>query len=176
MVSSVAMSERELSQFSQTLQTPTQGERASQWVLNAPEPPGLWRELVNSVREIVLVNGNKSESSGEHSKTKRIVSVLESVFPILVWSRKYTAHKFKKDLMAGLTLASLCIPQVSTCLNNRTRNLLEQFKNVKFVLCMCFVIPCRVLDMQLWLSLLHKMVFVSAIVCSILYVKFKGKK
>lgn len=111
MVSSVTMSERELSQFSQTLQTPTEGERASQWVLNAPEPPGLWRELVNSTKEIVLPYGNKSKSSDENSKSKRVVSVLESVFPILVWSRKYTANKFRKDLMAGLTLASLCIPQ-----------------------------------------------------------------
>ncbi|KAL8110758.1 hypothetical protein AgCh_026485 [Apium graveolens] len=99
------MSERELAQLSQT---PTEGERASQWVLNAPEPPGLWRELVNSTKEIVLSNANKSN---EHSKSKRVVSVLESVFPILVWSRKYTANKFRKDLMAGLTLASLCIPQ-----------------------------------------------------------------
>lgn len=134
MVSSVTMSERELSQFSQTLQTPTDGERASQWVLNAPEPPGLWRELVNSTKEIVLPYGNKSKSSDENSKSKRVVSVLESVFPILVWSRKYTANKFRKDLMAGLTLASLCIPQVRTCLNNRTQNSWEKLENVKFVI------------------------------------------
>lgn len=130
MVSSVTMSERELSQFSQTLQTSTEGEPASQWVLNGPEPPGLWRELVNSTKEIVLPNGNKSKSSDKHSRSKRVVSVLESLFPILVWSRTYTANKFRKDLMAGLTLASLCIPQVRTCLNHRTQILSKQLENV----------------------------------------------
>ncbi|KAK9110635.1 hypothetical protein Sjap_018695 [Stephania japonica] len=38
-------------------------------------------------------------------------SVLQGLFPILQWCRAYKATKFKNDLMAGLTLASLSIPQ-----------------------------------------------------------------
>ncbi|KAM1074191.1 hypothetical protein FF1_019227 [Malus domestica] len=54
----------------------------SQWVLNGPEPPGLWHELMDS-----------------------------EIFPTLVWGRSYNISKFKNDLMAGLTIASLCVPQ-----------------------------------------------------------------
>jgi len=42
-----------------------------------------------------------------------VVSFLQGVFPILVWCRSYTATKFKNDLLAGLTISSLCIPQVN---------------------------------------------------------------
>lgn len=89
-------------------------ERA-QWVLNAPEPPSLWHELMDSIRETVLPHGSKFPS---HKKKpglfKLVVSVLLAIFPILYWCRNYKATKFKNDLLAGLTLASLCIPQVNT--------------------------------------------------------------
>jgi high affinity sulfate transporter 1 len=39
---------------------------------------------------------------------------LQYVFPVLDWGRHYTLAKFKGDLIAGLTIASLCIPQVLT--------------------------------------------------------------
>ncbi|KAJ6682584.1 SULFATE TRANSPORTER 2.1 [Salix koriyanagi] len=60
----------------------------AQWVLNAPDPPSLWRELMDSAREAVLPRGKR--------------------FPYL----KDKDGLFKtNDLLAGLTLASLCIPQ-----------------------------------------------------------------
>uniref|UniRef100_A0A5B6Z1Y5 Putative low affinity sulfate transporter 3 n=1 Tax=Davidia involucrata TaxID=16924 RepID=A0A5B6Z1Y5_DAVIN len=78
-------------------------ERA-QWVLNSPEPPGLWHELIGTIREALFPPRNKLSSRG-------IVSFLQGLFPIISWGRNYKASKFKNDLMAGLTLASLCIPQ-----------------------------------------------------------------
>lgn len=84
----------------------------SQWVLNAPEPPGLWQELMDSVKETISSCGNKYSSLMNQSLTKRVVSVHQQIFPILVWGRNYKVTKFKHDLMAGLTIASLCIPQV----------------------------------------------------------------
>ncbi|KAG0499370.1 hypothetical protein HPP92_004061 [Vanilla planifolia] len=36
---------------------------------------------------------------------------LQSLFPILKWGSEYNFTKFKGDLIAGLTIASLCIPQ-----------------------------------------------------------------
>lgn len=36
---------------------------------------------------------------------------LEFLFPIFGWGRDYSLNKFKGDLIAGLTIASLCIPQ-----------------------------------------------------------------
>ena len=87
-------------------------ERA-QWVLNSPDPPGLLQELGSSVREIIFPRGKKHTSSTARQKQQsRAIEFLQGVFPILRWGRDYKASKFKNDLMAGLTLASLSIPQV----------------------------------------------------------------
>ncbi|KAK9272371.1 hypothetical protein L1049_002742 [Liquidambar formosana] len=118
---------RESSKFSQTLQTTmasmaiepctaaemadleknSQAEKAK-WVMNAPEPPGLWCELMESIRDTCFPQGNKFSSL---KKQQCAISVLVGLFPILHWCRNYKATKFKNDLLAGLTLASLCIPQ-----------------------------------------------------------------
>ncbi|RZC85135.1 hypothetical protein C5167_007749 [Papaver somniferum] len=85
----------------------------SRMLLNAPDPPGLCTEFVSSVKEIVnLPNGNNSYSSNKKPELKQHVgSLLRGLFPILSWGRIYTLSKFKSDLMSGLTLASLSIPQ-----------------------------------------------------------------
>ncbi|OVA07001.1 STAS domain [Macleaya cordata] len=84
----------------------------SRWVLNAPDPPGLWSELVGSIRETVFPNRNKSSSwVNKKPELKHVGSVLGAIFPILRWGRNYNLSKFKNDLMSGLTLASLSIPQ-----------------------------------------------------------------
>uniref|UniRef100_A0A5B6Z4X5 Putative low affinity sulfate transporter 3 n=1 Tax=Davidia involucrata TaxID=16924 RepID=A0A5B6Z4X5_DAVIN len=107
----------ELSKFSQTLQTTTIAEEMldlekerSQWVLNAPKPPGPLRELANSIRENIFPHGNKLQSIKKQPMSHAI-SILQAIFPILLWCRNYKVTKFKKDLLAGLTLASLSIPQ-----------------------------------------------------------------
>ncbi|XP_062098739.1 low affinity sulfate transporter 3-like [Humulus lupulus] len=84
----------------------------SRWVLNAPEPPGLFREVVDSVRDTIGSLRNKYyKSLQSQSFIKRMVLLHQNIFPILVWGRSYSSAKFKNDLMAGLTIASLCIPQ-----------------------------------------------------------------
>ncbi|KAM6563771.1 hypothetical protein CsatB_023769 [Cannabis sativa] len=85
----------------------------SRWVLNAPEPPGLFREAADSVRDTLGSMRTKYYKSlkSQNSFTKRMLLINQNIFPILVWGRNYSAAKFKNDLMAGLTIASLCIPQ-----------------------------------------------------------------
>ncbi|BBH05665.1 slufate transporter 2 [Prunus dulcis] len=83
----------------------------SEWVLNGPEPPGLWHELMDSVRETASYCGNKYSSLKNQPALKSVVSIQQEIFPILVWGRSYNISKFKHDLLAGLTIASLCIPQ-----------------------------------------------------------------
>ncbi|XP_057470291.1 low affinity sulfate transporter 3-like isoform X2 [Actinidia eriantha] len=84
----------------------------TQWVLNSPNPPSLLQELISSVKETIFPYRSKLTSSSPKQPRSRVaVSVLQGLFPILSWARNYKASKFKKDLMAGLTLASLCIPQ-----------------------------------------------------------------
>ncbi|KAK7396386.1 hypothetical protein VNO78_17357 [Psophocarpus tetragonolobus] len=43
--------------------------------------------------------------------SKRFLLGLHYFFPILEWAPKYTLHFFKSDLIAGITIASLAIPQ-----------------------------------------------------------------
>ncbi|XP_019175251.1 PREDICTED: low affinity sulfate transporter 3 [Ipomoea nil] len=90
-------------------------ERA-QWLLDSPQPPTLCQQLITSLKATLLPDANTLSSSSSLSKTQKTpsgfaVSFLQGLFPILKWGRNYKATKFKKDLMAGLTLASLCIPQ-----------------------------------------------------------------
>lgn len=80
-------------------------------VLSSPDPPGLWHELVGSIKETIFPKRN-TISSSKPSRSMRVFSFLQGLFPILSWGRNYKASKFKNDLMAGLTIASLSIPQV----------------------------------------------------------------
>ncbi|KAL9332685.1 hypothetical protein ACSQ67_002295 [Phaseolus vulgaris] len=83
----------------------------SQWVLNAPEPPSPWRVVADSVRKTISHYKQKFSSLRDQPFTTLLLSLLQLAFPILAWGRNYTATKFRKDLLAGLTIASLCIPQ-----------------------------------------------------------------
>ncbi|KAI9113720.1 hypothetical protein K1719_014971 [Acacia pycnantha] len=83
----------------------------SEWVLNAPEPPSLWHELVGSVSNTISQYQGKAYGLRSQSGPKLVLSFLEAIFPVLDWGRNYTAISFRNDLLAGLTVASLCIPQ-----------------------------------------------------------------
>lgn len=78
-------------------------------VLNTPDPPAPWKELAFSVKEQVLPRGKKSSSLLHFT-----ISGLRGLFPVLGWGRNYDLNSFRSDIMAGLTLASLGIPQVNT--------------------------------------------------------------
>ncbi|KAK7410552.1 hypothetical protein VNO78_01409 [Psophocarpus tetragonolobus] len=78
----------------------------SLWVLNPPSPPPLRRKLFSSLRNTLSFFSSKKKTCLGH-----VVSFMETLFPILTWIKDYKASKFKDDLLAGLTLASLSIPQ-----------------------------------------------------------------
>ncbi|KAL2332785.1 hypothetical protein Fmac_013998 [Flemingia macrophylla] len=83
----------------------------SQWVLNAPEPPSPCRVVADSFRKSFSHFQHKFSSLTNQPCTRLLLSLLQVIFPIFSWGRNYTATKFRKDLLAGLTIASLCIPQ-----------------------------------------------------------------
>lgn len=90
----------------------------AEWVLNSPDPPPLCHELISSIKKTLFPHGKKhSSSSKKQTPRDYAASFLQGLFPILRWGRNYKASKFKSDLMAGLTLASLSIPQVYTKVN-----------------------------------------------------------
>ncbi|XP_028755135.1 sulfate transporter 2.1 [Neltuma alba] len=83
----------------------------SEWVLNAPEPPSLWRRFSDSLTKSVSHYRHKLSSLRDQPGPKPVLSLLQEVFPILHWGRHYSLTKFRNDFLAGLTIASLCIPQ-----------------------------------------------------------------
>lgn len=80
----------------------------SKWLLASADPPPPWQELLSSVKETVL-----PPPKNKQPHPNRLLLFLQALFPILKWGKNYKATKFKSDFLAGLTLASLCIPQVS---------------------------------------------------------------
>ncbi|KAK9134333.1 hypothetical protein Syun_013663 [Stephania yunnanensis] len=76
-------------------------------VLNGLEPPGALHEFIGWIKETMFPNAHMFKNRPASCAR----SVLPGLFPILRWCRAYKAAKFKNDLMAGLTLASLSIPQ-----------------------------------------------------------------
>ncbi|XP_052203005.1 low affinity sulfate transporter 3 [Diospyros lotus] len=84
----------------------------TQWVLNSPDPPGMFHELIGSAKHAFTPRIVKlSSSSRKQHRSTVVLSLLQGLFPILSWARSYNPSKFKDDLLAGLTLASLSIPQ-----------------------------------------------------------------
>ncbi|XP_020595950.1 low affinity sulfate transporter 3-like [Phalaenopsis equestris] len=75
-------------------------------VLNTPDPLAPWKELACSLKKKMRPHGKQSSSLLHF-----ILSGLQGLFPVLTWGRSYDLKSFRSDIMAGLTLASLGIPQ-----------------------------------------------------------------
>nr|KYP45221.1 Sulfate transporter 2.1 [Cajanus cajan] len=88
-----------------TEKVPSEHYERSQWVLNAPDPPTTCHNLMASVTNTI------SPYQNIFSSQRLVLSFLRGIFPILRWGQSYTQTKFRNDLLAGLTIASLCIPQ-----------------------------------------------------------------
>jgi len=93
-------------------------------VLNSPSPPSLREELVGVVGK--AFRPRPPGGGGRAPRCPWILTALQCVFPVLQWGRTYTLKSFRSDVMAGLTLASLGIPQVGGSAGHATR-LLAQF-------------------------------------------------
>lgn len=70
----------------------------------------LLQEIKHSVVETFFPDKPFEQFKDVKGSRKFILGV-QSVFPIFVWGRDYNLKKFRGDLIAGLTIASLCIPQ-----------------------------------------------------------------
>ncbi|KAJ4951354.1 hypothetical protein NE237_028186 [Protea cynaroides] len=67
-------------------------------------------EFTGMVKETFFTDDPLRDFKGQ-TGSRKIILVLQSIFPILEWGRDYNLTKFRGDLIAGLTIASLCIPQ-----------------------------------------------------------------
>lgn len=79
--------------------------------VGAPPKQPLLKEFKSTLKETFFAD-DPFRPFKDQSKSRKIVLGLQAMFPILEWGRHYNLSKFKGDLIAGLTIASLCIPQV----------------------------------------------------------------
>ncbi|KAK9098300.1 hypothetical protein Syun_025345 [Stephania yunnanensis] len=75
-----------------------------------PSQQNLVKEFKTTVKETFFAD-DPLRHFKDKSKSRKFMLGIQAVFPILDWGRDYTLAKFKGDLIAGITIASLCIPQ-----------------------------------------------------------------
>ncbi|KAI5589113.1 hypothetical protein BDE02_05G139900 [Populus trichocarpa] len=75
-----------------------------------PPKQNLFKEFKATVKETFFAD-DPLRSFKDQPRSKKFILGLQAIFPILEWGRSYSFAKFRGDLIAGLTIASLCIPQ-----------------------------------------------------------------
>ncbi|KAK9096754.1 hypothetical protein Sjap_022251 [Stephania japonica] len=75
-----------------------------------PSRQNLVKEFKTTVKETFFAD-DPLRHFKDKSNSRKFILGIQAVFPILDWGRDYTLAKFKGDLIAGITIASLCIPQ-----------------------------------------------------------------
>ncbi|OMO60296.1 high affinity sulfate transporter SAT-1, Sulfate/bicarbonate/oxalate exchanger SLC26 family protein [Corchorus olitorius] len=75
-----------------------------------PPKQNLLKEIAGTVKETFFAD-DPLRNFKDQSKSRKFVLGFQAIFPIFEWGRNYSLSKFKGDLIAGLTIASLCIPQ-----------------------------------------------------------------
>ncbi|KAK7275737.1 hypothetical protein RIF29_16859 [Crotalaria pallida] len=78
--------------------------------VGVPPRQNLFKEFQSNVKE-TFFSDDPLRSFKDQTKSRKFILGIEAIFPILSWGRNYTLKNFRGDLIAGLTIASLCIPQ-----------------------------------------------------------------
>ncbi|XP_068636605.1 sulfate transporter 1.2-like [Aristolochia californica] len=78
--------------------------------VSLPPQQNLMKEIAASVKE-TFFSDDPFRPFKDQTKSRKLVLGAQALFPILEWGRHYNLKKLKGDLIAGLTIASLCIPQ-----------------------------------------------------------------
>ncbi|XP_022766376.1 sulfate transporter 1.3-like [Durio zibethinus] len=78
--------------------------------VGVPPKRNLFREFTATVKETFFADDPLRPFRDQPSSQKLILGA-QAIFPILEWGRSYSWRKFRGDIIAGLTIASLCIPQ-----------------------------------------------------------------
>ena len=79
--------------------------------VGVPPKQNLFREFTATVKETFFAD-DPLRHFKDQPRYRKLILGIQAVFPILEWGRSYSWRKFRGDLIAGLTIASLCIPQV----------------------------------------------------------------
>ncbi|XP_024930843.2 sulfate transporter 1.2 isoform X1 [Ziziphus jujuba] len=87
-------------------------QRQAPYVHKVGVPPkqNLFKEFKNTVKETFFAD-DPLRPFKDQPRSRKFILGMQAIFPILEWGRNYSLAKFRGDLISGLTIASLCIPQ-----------------------------------------------------------------
>lgn len=88
--------------------------------VGVPPKQNLFKEFKDNVKE-TFFSDEPLRPFKDQTKSRKLLLGIETFFPIVGWVRSYNLSKLRGDIIAGLTIASLCIPQVNF-LPKRYRN------------------------------------------------------
>lgn len=75
-----------------------------------PAPQPFLESLKNDLKETFLPDDPLRQFKNQ-PPSRKLTLGLQYFFPILEWGPRYSLNFFKADLVAGITIASLAIPQ-----------------------------------------------------------------
>ncbi|XP_031500118.1 sulfate transporter 3.1-like isoform X2 [Nymphaea colorata] len=78
--------------------------------VSVPPPEPFFQAMKASVKEMFFPDDPFRRFKGQSAR-RRAVLAFQYVFPIMEWAPTYTKEFLKSDLIAGITIASLAIPQ-----------------------------------------------------------------
>ncbi|KAJ7965669.1 Sulfate transporter 1.1 [Quillaja saponaria] len=78
--------------------------------VGVPPKQNLLKEFKVTMKETFFAD-DPLRSFKDQPRSRKLVLGIQAIFPILEWGRSYNLTKFRGDLISGLTIASLCIPQ-----------------------------------------------------------------
>ncbi|PKA49084.1 Sulfate transporter 1.3 [Apostasia shenzhenica] len=84
---------------------------SSVYTVGFPPRKNLVSEFKEALKETLFAD-DPLRAYKDQPRSRKFLLGIQSFFPILSWGREYNLRKFKGDIIAGLTIASLCIPQV----------------------------------------------------------------
>lgn len=80
--------------------------------VGVPPKQNLFKEFRETLKETFFAD-DPLRPFKDQSRSQKFILGIQTIFPIFEWGRKYNLKKLRGDLIAGLTIASLCIPQAS---------------------------------------------------------------
>lgn len=85
----------------------------SKYIHKVGLPPGrnFIREFGDTLKETFFPDDPLRPYKNQ-PKSRKLLLGLQFMFPVLDWGRNYNLTMLKGDIISGLTIASLCIPQV----------------------------------------------------------------
>lgn len=88
---------------------PLAGLECSHRVPVSPPRPFL-QTFLSNMKETFFPDDPLRQFKGQ-STSRKLILFLQYILPILNWAPSYTFNLFKSDLVSGITIASLAIPQ-----------------------------------------------------------------